>query len=654
MANHPEFSDNARSLAAILDRGGDPAAAYDLAVEMLGTEEGVRQLYELAPRFDDAVVFFDTDWAVPEKLQPALVRESLFGPEHGVAIEAMSQLRLLAVVEGRHRHPAMTPEAARAFLESVLALNLDVLFPQTNEATRNAWTPLMDGVHRLLGFIHDHVGSEGILASVVEESERLLIQRPIMVNRVVSMLRATSEAIEHVSSEEIGPRARRLLHALIGPTARVRKTRDHAAYASLIKEFSQDQLSAEANGLAHSMVETGLVCPSHAVLLRHLAGQGNDQVLGTALALDRVGRDSLDAFNRLVRTIIRKAVFPATAQCIQGLSELLNRGVLFFPPVGPSLWRLMGLEIRPEVAEGLREEVDVSDPPSANAVLLSGTLSVLGLPLGVGQGDNPTCQSARAISLWAQVDPGYLLEIVTAAARDADIDMHFEGALLRSTDLRQGLVEELHTELDPVSLVLVPHLDRIYLEMGRRTAGRSGDPHRWINPEFHGWWVWRDFATLVDDETDRVVDFQGFIRRFYACYHPDYNGGQELIYPQPAGIAPTDPHGGFTGWHAVSIQRVTIDPDEQIRVYFYDPNNDGAQDWGHGVRTSTRGHGEYPGESSLPFEQFASRLYVFHYNQREQGDPYEVPDADIERIADMARESWAADREWHDVVPVLK
>lgn len=54
-------------------------------------------------------------------------------------------------------------------------------------------------------------------------------------------------------------------------------------------------------------------------------------------------------------------------------------------------------------------------------------LQVLGQLLGVGQGANPTCQSARAITMWAQSDPDYLLHLVTQAARIDTAMMHFEG-----------------------------------------------------------------------------------------------------------------------------------------------------------------------------------------------------------------------------------
>src|SRR5690606_30129334 len=107
----------------------------------------------------------------------------------------------------------------------------------------------------------------------------------------------------------------------------------------------------------------------------------------------------------------------------------------------------------------------------AKVHLTAGLLNVLGQPLGVGQGHNPTCQSARAISMWAYNDPDYLMHLVARAARDGGITMHFEGARMQSGDLPAGMAETLHLDLDAVSLVLVPHLDRIYTGMGRLAAG---------------------------------------------------------------------------------------------------------------------------------------------------------------------------------------
>jgi hypothetical protein len=271
-------------------------------------------------------------------------------------------------------------------------------------------------------------------------------------------------------------------------------------------------------------------------------------------------------------------------------------------------------------------------------------LSVLGQPLGIGQGNNPTCQSARAISMWAYTDPDYLLQMISWAARDNEVVMQFEGQALSSQVLQPGLAAGHLADVDPVSAVLVPHIDRIYMEMGRLVQGRSEDPHRWINPELHGWWVGRGYRIAVYVPTGKLIAYDDFIRQFYATYHPFYNGDQPVIHPQPAGLAITDSAARFIGWHAIAIYRVALDQEGVMRVYFYNPNNDSGQDWGQGTVVSTEGHGERFGESSLPVDQFASRLYIFHYDPMEQGHPELVPEDAIARVIDLARGSWAQDR----------
>ena len=79
-----------------------------------------------------------------------------------------------------------------------------------------------------------------------------------------------------------------------------------------------------------------------------------------------------------------------------------------------------------------------------------------------------------------------------------------------------------------------------------------------------------------------------------------------------------------------------------MRVYFFNPNNDSGQDWGQGITCSIRGHGELRGEASLPIDEFASRLYAFHYDPLELGDLDAVPEADIARVVTLGRGSWAA------------
>ncbi len=108
----------------------------------------------------------------------------------------------------------------------------------------------------------------------------------------------------------------------------------------------------------------------------------------------------------------------------------------------------------------------------------------------------------------------------------------------------------------------------------------------------------------------------------------------------------TDVHGNLFGPHAVSIRRIASDPGGKLRIYFFNPNHEGRQDWGGGVNPSVAGRGERHGESSLPFEQFVSRMYAFHYDPCEEGDAWAVPSELVENISRMARESWGRAYTW--------
>ncbi|MDN5849168.1 MAG: hypothetical protein L0H63_05945, partial [Nitrococcus sp.] len=482
-----------------------------------------------------------------------------------------------------------------------------------------------------------------------------------MTERVETLLHAAARSLTEDNQAGESPavaRARALVAALQGPTELCKRHPDGADYIAALAGLDAAALAAEGRALGETMDACGLVSPPHALFLRFVAERAAsepaasgaiDTLLADALALKRVGRTSLAEHRDLVVELIELAVTPQTERCVYGLSRLLERGILFSPPVAPGLRRLALLPIHPKVAQQLQSASGYADDAQpARTLLLAGTLSVLGQPLGMDQGHNPTCQSARAISLWSQNDAGYLLALIAHAARDNEVVAQFEGETIHSGALSFGLAGELHRELDPVSLLLTPHLDKIYMEMSRRTIGRSEDGHRWVNPEQHGWWVYRGFAAVVDPASGALSGFDAFIRRFYAAYHPEYNGGRDLVYAQPCGVAVTDHDGVFVGWHAVSIQRVASDDAGLWRVYFFNPNHDSGQDWGQGVVTSTCHHGEREGESSLAFEQFAARLYVFHYKQQESGDLHRVAATTVAEIRAAAAASWAAQRIWLD------
>jgi hypothetical protein len=446
-------------------------------------------------------------------------------------------------------------------------------------------------------------------------------------------------AIELGSS---GQGADRLISSLFGTTNGCREDPGLDTYQQRLESMDNAALQYEATGFARAMHDTGLVSPYHSQLMRFLLERG-DHLLSEAMGLSSTGRDCLLCYRELVHAMIDLAVHPQSPQAIYGLALLLERGILYQPPVAPALWRQVALPLSPYSQQRLH--IAFGDTLSPAARLMEGVLCMLGQPLGVGQGNNPTCQSARALSMWAYNDPDYLLQMVAWAARDDEIIMHFEGQPVSSRENPDGVAKQLPIDLDPVSLLVVPHLDRIYAEMGRRCIGRDEDPHRWINPEFHGWWAGRGFRIAVDIATGQLHGLDDFLRYFYASYHPFYNGNQPLIHPQPAGIAITDSAARFIGWHAITLLRVSLDPQQVMRMYFFNPNNDSGQDWGDGVVVSTSGNGERFGEASLPFEDFASRLYIFHYDPLEPGTPTNIDPQSIETVIGKIQRSWGADRQ---------
>ncbi|WP_099866714.1 hypothetical protein [Pararhizobium haloflavum] len=621
----------------------------DQARRLLMRPGGVAALYERAGRLDDAGIFGGTDWDKPAGLLPRLVGNTLrYGERATIILECLSLLRFLAVAKGAHSVSGLPGDQAQHFLTQVLALNLERIFGSTSEASRvqAGKQEIGETVDAVFAFLLDKIGTDDILGILIDEIWRILEQRPLQVGHVKGMIVQIAVVLEGdaVHGGEMRLGADRLISALFGPTRlsaddvgveRYRSRLDHSDSLAHLKE---------ATGFARAMHDTGLVSDYHAAFVQWLIETDKTNLIPHALGLSSTGLDGYRCYEPLIIAIIREAIHPATGQTLLGLALMLERGILYSPPIAPSLWRMLSINVSEHTAATMTAAFGSACTP--RAFLLAGLIDLLGQPLGIGQGNNPTCQSARALSMWALNDPDYLFYLVARVALSDRMVMHFEGQLLDSAELPAGLTSLTPLDTDPVSVLLVPHLDRIYAEMGRRCGDRGEDPHRWINPELHGWWVSRSFHIAVDVATGMMKDHAAFLARFHASYHPLYNGNQPVIHPQPAGIAVTDSRGVFVGWHAISIIRAALDHDGIMRVYFFNPNNDSGQDWGHGVVVSTSGNGERFGEASLPFGQFASRLYIFHdddLSAQEMGAG--VPAEEIGAIMAMARESWAGDRQ---------
>ncbi|KPQ07066.1 MAG: hypothetical protein HLUCCA12_06835 [Rhodobacteraceae bacterium HLUCCA12] len=620
----------------------------DTIKRLLKHPDGLAALEPRIAELEQAGIFDGTDWAVPSSLVPGMVGNTLRMAEpRTVVLECISLLRFLSVAQGAQSRPGLPTDHARHFLAQVLAMNLDRILGAHHEAARVKAGELDHAVDALLKHILASVGTEGILGQLVDEVWRVLRQRPIQVDHVKSMILQIALAMngdgQSFSASDTRLGADRLISALFGPTEMCREDPGLPAYLDRLAAADTGSLQAEASGMARAMHDTGLVSDYHAAFLRFVMESGQSHLVSDALGLSSTGLDSFRCYQALVQQLIHVAVRPGCAQAALGIALMLERGILYSPPIAPSLWRLLGSRLTAACEASLTSAFGSEATPHQR--LVAGVMMLLGQPLGIGQGNNPTCQSARALSMWALNDPDYLLWLLAQVSSNDRIIMHFEGQPLDSALLPAGLA--LHTPLDadPVSVVLVPHLDRIYAEMGRLVAGRGEDPHRWINPELHGWWVGRDFHIAVDITTGKLTAYDQFIRDFHVAYHPLHNGNEPVIHPQPAGIAVTDSQGTFLGWHAISIIRVALDQSGVMRVYFFNPNNDSGQDWGHGIVVSTQGNGERLGEASLPFEQFASRLYIFHDDGLKVASEVPVDEAQIATIRDLALNSWARERQ---------
>jgi hypothetical protein len=632
--------EGARSFAKASYQG----PVLDISRRLAARPGGVAALHARIGRLDAAGIFAGSDWAHPEILQPMLAVNSLeHGDGHTVALEILSELRFLAVAENELPLSELTAEQAEHFLAQVLALNLNVLFGTLSEAERTRETARGPVLRHLCMYLAERIGFENILDRLIEEIWRILGQRPIQVDSVKAMISQIAICVlnPQIDLGGAGRGADRLISALYGPTQGCREDPGFEVYEERLAGMDGNALAQEAGGFSRAMHDTGLVSPYHPVFMRFIAGR-NDELLPLAFGLSSTGQDALLCYQDLVRALIDAAVFPETAQAVYGLALLLERGILYAPAMAPALWGQISMPLSP--AAEARLVAAYGDARPAAVFLLAGLLTMLGQPFGIGQGNNPTCQAARALSMWAWNDPDYLIQMLVWAARDDEVVMHFEGQPISSREVAGDLTRAPALDVDPVSVMLVPHLDRIYLEMGRLCAQRGGDPHQWVNPEFHGWWVGRGCRIAVDVPTGKLSDYEGFVRDFLALYHPYFNGDRPLIHPQPAGIAVTDSLARFVGWHAITITRVTLDQDNVMRAYFFNPNNDSGQDWGNDIRVSTYGRGERFGESSLPAEEFASRLYLFHFDPLDQRTPEAVPVEMVAEIERMARESWAAER----------
>lgn len=613
------------------------------------SRSGLAYVYEKTSELEQAGVFTGTVWSAPDKLVPYLVKGTLKAGHPTSSFEILSELRMLAYATGRAESDQISSGEAQAFLEEVLVHNLEFAYQEASEETRNAMSPReLKKAFNLFSFIVSEIDLQGVYGKLVEEIKMICAQRPIVTRKARELIGLVNDRFDTSGTTATDELARLYIHALYSPTRGSKAHHSIQSYQQFIDECSKATLAEEASEMGQSMNATGLVSRYHPVLLKKLVVEHRDLV-PVMLDLNDRGTAEWQKFHKLVSSLIMETVSPDNCQCIYGLARMLGKNLFSRRPVRVGLENLRRIKIHSMVEKRIVKSLINKDADvTALQYLVGGTIKVLGQHLGVAQGNNPTCQSARGISMWSQHAPAMLIDMIITAATQNDLIVRFENQDLVSHQLARGLVEKLDYNLDVVSVVLVPHLDKIYSEMMKRSANRGEDPHKWVNPALYGQWVPVGFASCYDYVTHSIVDFRGFARIFYAAFHLDFNGNHHVAYPNPVGIFVTSNKGVMLGFHAVSLLRVEKSKKGEMRVYFLNPNNEGRQDWGQGIKPTVFGNGEKPGESSLPFHEFAARVYAFHYSPLDTKSRLgNVPEEVVITVEGLAKESWGKSYVWN-------
>lgn len=648
------FNNFDQSLQEFIDSGAltkqEKATKLASHIDILSlTRSGLAYLYSKSSELDQAGFFKGTSWSDPDKLVPYLVKGTLKHGHPSSSFETLSELRMLRYAKGEAHHEALSREDAQSFLEEVIVHNLEFALREPSEETRMKMPEReLKKAFNLFGFIMSELTLTGVYEKLVDEVRLICEQRPIRTQKARELISLVNRRFDTSGDSENDQVIRVYINALYAPSQGSIQHEGKENYLRFLKAADETTLASEAHEMGEHMNATGLVSGYHAILLRHIL-HSNSNLVPICLDLNDRGIAEWEKFHELVSTLILETVSWDNCQCIYGLARMLGKNLFSRRAVRVGLENLRRIKVNPQVEKRILKSLKAPDREvTALQYLIGGTIKVLGQPLGVGQGNNPTCQSARGISMWSQHSPAKLIDMIITVTTQNNLIMRFENQNLISNHLTKGLLDQMDYNLDVVSVVLVPHLDKIYNEMMKLSTGRLDDPHKWVNPAMYGQWIQVGFASCYDYMSNSIMDFPGYVRIFYASFYPDFNGNQQMVYPNPVGIFITSNKGDMIGFHAISLLRVEESPSGEVRAYFLNPNNEGRQDWGQDIWPSVHGNGEKQGESSLPFYQFAARVYAFHYSPLDVKNGLDkVPTEEVERVEKLARESWGKSYIWN-------
>ncbi|MFW5824753.1 MAG: hypothetical protein ACOCVV_07285, partial [Marinobacter sp.] len=228
----------------------------DSARQVLMVEGGCAEVEARAEAIEQGGIFQGSDWADPQILVPSLASHSLRSPQMAtVVVEALSELRLLAVAKGRYQHPHISAEQAHHYLAQVLAMNLELLFGTPSEAEREQQGRLATISRAVIRHLAERIGYEHVIDQLIDEIWRILNQRPIQVGDVRQMITqiARCRVNPEIDLGGSGQGADRLISSLFGPTQACREDPGVAVYEERLGAMDAVALQSEATGCARAM-----------------------------------------------------------------------------------------------------------------------------------------------------------------------------------------------------------------------------------------------------------------------------------------------------------------------------------------------------------------------------------------------------------------
>ena len=185
-----------------------------------------------AHRFDSAGVFHTGPWEHPERLLPGLVAGGLRAEGQYPSVEILSELRVLAIAAGESEHPLFSKEEALSFLQTVMGLNLDLLYGNETEESRLR-PKVYAQAGRLLVMIEKEISAEGLLEQVLDDIDARVAQRPIDVSLTLKMIEQATN-IPAGSDTKLVARLDRYLKATGAPTPLAEKAGSPTNYRNLL------------------------------------------------------------------------------------------------------------------------------------------------------------------------------------------------------------------------------------------------------------------------------------------------------------------------------------------------------------------------------------------------------------------------------------